>query len=751
MDKRNSHKSILLLLLLVVPVVASVLLGFQMRAGVIEAVPTVVVDHDGTDFSGTLTNYITDNHKFDVRAVLQEDAAAERMLATGEAVIAVIFPENMYRDMRKGGSPTVLVFYDTSQLHMIAFSKTTMTQLLLTAQAGYMQSVYEGKLNMPESLAANYLLPIRVEYTSLFNPSQNMRNYVLAGMLTALMQICIALVGVVTARTARENRLLRVPHAIAQIFGYGLLGTLSLLLCLGIQILFFDMPYKGSVTAGLLLTWLFATALTAFGYFIATLIKDKVFAVQICSVLVLPTSLLGGYTYPAFAMPPLMEKAAALMPFSYYSTALRNLSQIELPASYVGRDCVFLLLFLAAFVLLSMLLLSLPRPKQRPAGRLQAFRDLIMLRIKPCFILAFIPFVFTLIFGYAFSPVYVQDIPTVVWDADRSPLSAEVAENLDATPGLAIVDYVDSAAEIQDAMYSEKAYAALVLPESFGAGVAAGENPGAAVYVNNINFLVGNNAMLHLANVFNDMNASLRIEALERGGIATGAAEAIGNTLSCTDRMLYNPSASYLHFFLPGIICIVIQQTFLVCLTVLLVDDRERLLPGKTPLRGSGLTPHLLYTWLAFLCSSLTGFGASLLALDLAFGFSLPSSPATALLSCLLFLLGLSGIALVVSSLSRDAAHCAQFIVLLAVPTLLTSGYVWPEYMMPPGFGTGVKLLWPLWYFAAPLKSMVLKGFGAAEMAPHLSGAVLFAAFWLLLGLSLYAYSLKRKQGIGGI
>jgi ABC-2 type transport system permease protein len=115
------------------------------------------------------------------------------------------------------------------------------------------------------------------------------------------------------------------------------------------------------------------------------------------------------------------------------------------------------------------------------------------------------------------------------------------------------------------------------------------------------------------------------------------------------------------------------------------------------------------------------------------------------------FLLDLTSVAFVLASIFDAMDQCVRFGMFLSVPTLLTAGYVWPEYMMPPGFFDVVKKVWPLVYFINPLKTINLKGVDFSAIAPYVQGGIYYALFWLPLGVGLYLFKIagfkfvKRK------
>lgn len=373
---KQKHAKLLmtLLIFIVIPTAAGFAFGYEMGYNKIQLIPTVIADYDNSEFSRTLAEYIGDSEVFTIAAYAASDEEAENMIADGRAMTAVIIPQGLSADMLSGAAPKIEVLYDGTMMTVASSAKAAMSEILMTVKAGYMKNIYEGKLNNVESQAMNQIMPIDATYRTLFNPAKNYRNFLLPGMLSALMQVGFAIMGLAKSMEARGsmgNSVLKdLCFSVARIVGWGFLGAVSLVLCLGIQYRFFSMPYEGSLAAGMVFTFLFATAMTAFGYLMGQIIPDKVFATQLTCVLVLPTSILGGYTFPLMAMPPLLQQLGKVFPLSYYGDGIRRLCLAQIGFDYFVPDFIALLKIIGGqLAVLAVVLIALKYKKRAAAGR----------------------------------------------------------------------------------------------------------------------------------------------------------------------------------------------------------------------------------------------------------------------------------------------------------------------------------------------------------------------------------------------
>ncbi|MDF2655779.1 MAG: transporter permease [Bacillota bacterium] len=342
--KRHPKRVMTFLVFIVVPLATGLILGYEMSSNVATAIPTVVVDHDHSDFSRSVIEYVDQSNYFNVVEEAQNDERVEAALYDRAAYVGLIIPENFYSDMREGKAPKILTVYDGSSLAVISSSKSAMSEILLTLKAGYMIKVYEGKMSIAPASVRNHAVPIDATYRLLFNPTRNFRNFILPGMLAALIQVGIACMGAERASETRGKGLAFSEHLMI-ILKWGSLGAVSIALTLTEQYLLFDMPYRGTILGGTAMTVLFSCVVFSIGYLAGSILSDRMFASQVAAVIVLPSTILGGYTWPVLAMPPFFQAFARIIPFYYYGNTIRDLCLKELAFRHILPDLQILVIF----------------------------------------------------------------------------------------------------------------------------------------------------------------------------------------------------------------------------------------------------------------------------------------------------------------------------------------------------------------------------------------------------------------------
>ncbi len=369
-----------------------------------------------------------------------------------------------------------------------------------------------------------------------------------------------------------------------------------------------------------------------------------------------------------------------------------------------------------------------------------------LLKVRPHLILVFIPLLFTIIFGWVMSPVYVQNIPLAVFDMDHSTESREIVSSFYDCPTFKISENLQSVNLIEEAMLRGDVKGALIIPENFGNELKGKTGAEVLLLADGTNFLVGNNIQLYGNTILSMANASVQMKMLEAGGMVPYVAEESIYTLNLIDRVLYNPELGYFYYLFAALLGLFVQQTILAVTPTILIEEKHRLRVqtdhvdmGVKKIQTVAVAKKIgLYAMLNIIstigCFAIAGKY---------FAYPLKGNLLYLLLIHVVFLLCCLGVSLVLSTIFDDSTHCIQFVMFLAVPTVLASGYGWPEYMMAPGFATIMKAIWPLYYYVNPLKDLMLKGAGWDVIGHYIIGGFIFAAVWIPIGLFLYSRKIK--------
>lgn len=344
------------LLLFVVTCTSSYILGYAYSSHVVNNIPTIVVDHDNSDLSKNLVTQINTNEVFNVINYSNKNEDVETLINKGTAVIGVIIPDDFSRDLIEGRAPKILIFYDGSQMSAVSSGKTRIAEILGTIKASYLMNLGEGKLGLMPEEVKNNVIPIQCKSIFVGNSAKSTANFIIQGMLIGIAQIGIIILGVLIV-SKKENYLILLIKSII----YGLVGSSSIILMLFIQFKYFQMPYRGSIKAGIILTIIFSIIIINLGIIFRLIMKDKLAAVTNSGLLISSTVLLAGYTFPLMAMPDTFKNIAKYIPFLYYGIPMRDLSLVRLSFNDIKPKIYDLIQFMIYTWIIILFLLTIKK------------------------------------------------------------------------------------------------------------------------------------------------------------------------------------------------------------------------------------------------------------------------------------------------------------------------------------------------------------------------------------------------------
>lgn len=321
------HNRMLIIVLFIIPIAANLLIGWVFQCNVISHIPTAIVDYDQSSLSRMIIQHFSENDTFSVNYMLQDEETLKQLIEEGKVKVGMVIPENFSKDVTMLRSPNVLMIYDGSSMPVASTAKAKASEILLTLKTGAAMKVIGGKLSMPGDVARKTALSIGFKNRFMYNPAKSYTYSLNPGLGAATVQSAIVLMGVVCIRKEKLKEGLRrnLGYIAGKIVFYGILGAASLVFSVLIQHFIFAVPMKGAVTSVLILCLFMAVAEAACAVMLSVWIHEKMFALLVAAVLFIPSTALGGYTWPRLAMPEFYKSLAYILPFAHYGNSLRDL------------------------------------------------------------------------------------------------------------------------------------------------------------------------------------------------------------------------------------------------------------------------------------------------------------------------------------------------------------------------------------------------------------------------------------------
>ena len=337
-----------------------------------------------------------------------------------------------------------------------------------------------------------------------------------------------------------------------------------------------------------------------------------------------------------------------------------------------------------------------------------------------------IPLLQIVVFGFLVR-TEVRDIPLAVVDDARTTESRELLRRLLNTHNFKFVGQLASRDEIDAVLQRGKASAVLVVPPEFSRDIARGTPASAQLVIDASDPLTASSAISGAA------SAALATQAALSG---LAGARAAPFTLSIRPR--YNPALRDAVNIVPGLIGVILTITLVMIMSLSLVRERERGTLEQLIVTPISKTAVILGKILPFLGIGFVQVTVVLIAARVI--FRVPSEGSLLLLYAfaLLFMLGMLALGIFMSTLARTQTQALQLSLLVMLPSILLSGFMFPLAAMPRVARIAGSLL-PVTHFLTALRGILLKGSGIAALWPQ--ALILTAVALVLITLSIRRFA----------
>jgi ribosome-dependent ATPase len=353
------------------------------------------------------------------------------------------------------------------------------------------------------------------------------------------------------------------------------------------------------------------------------------------------------------------------------------------------------------------------------------------------FFMFIVPVLQTFIFGVAID-TQVERIPLVVFDLDGRQSARELRDSFASTRTFQVVQQALSHNEFRRALSSGRAKVGLLIPPDYTTRLLRGQQVSVQVLIDGSDSQVATTAM-NAANLLGlQLSARVARTFIEArsGGPSRDERGRLAMPIEVRSRLLFNPNLESSHFFVPGLVGIILQLVTLFLTSFAIVRERERGTLEQifvTPVGRAGLMLGKVFPY------AVIGFVETLIVLTvMVYVFHVPIRGSLPLLLALstLFLVCALGLGLLVSTITTTQLQAIQFAFIIMLPSVLLSGFVFPRSQMPAPI-YWLTFLIPVTYFLEILRGVVLRGADLRDLLPHALGL-------LICCLAIFGISISR-------
>jgi len=314
-----------LMILLFFPAFILMLYGYALNFD-IRNVPLAVQDQDRSVASRDVVSAFVNSGYFDLVGEAASDAEIEGLLDRGDARAVLVIPGRFGRDVATGQHTAV-------QMVINGDNATTAATVM-----GYGLAIV-GALSTAYDLQASMRPPtgplVAVESRVWYNPELKSALFLVPGliayiaMLTAVVSTALSIVREKEAGTMEQIRMSPispVAYVLGKTSPYFLVSLVSAFMIVGLAMLLFGLPMRGSWMTLLLAVAVFLVGALASGLLISTVAETQQVAFQMALLSsYLPTLMLSGFIFPISSMPAFLQAVTYVVPARYFLIALRGI------------------------------------------------------------------------------------------------------------------------------------------------------------------------------------------------------------------------------------------------------------------------------------------------------------------------------------------------------------------------------------------------------------------------------------------
>ncbi len=326
------------------------------------------------------------------------------------------------------------------------------------------------------------------------------------------------------------------------------------------------------------------------------------------------------------------------------------------------------------------------------------YKEVIQVLRDPATKFVFLIPVFQLVvFGYAID-TDVRHLPLVVFDGDRRAASRELLAKLENTDVFQRVEDAHDPAGVRDAIVAGRAQVGLLIPVDYSRRLLDHRSAQVQVLVDGSNNTVASQAL-------NAVNGAALEESLRRLGLT----RLDRLPLDLRPKMLFNEDMTSARFFVPGLLGVILQIVTVFLTAFSVVRERERGTMEQLMVTPVGRGALMLGKLLPFAAIGLLETGAVLLLMVYVFGVPIAGDKLFLFSCSALFLLPSLGLGLLISTIASNQAEALQLGMLIMLPSILLSGFMFPREQMPwPIYAISCGI--PVTYYLQILRGVILRG-----------------------------------------
>jgi len=306
-----------LIIAFILPLMLLFLMGYAISLDS-KNIPVGIVIEKNSHYTSSLTKAFQASESFNVQ-LSNDRRDFIKQLQEGKLRAMIVVPSTFDKNILKG-EPKIQVITDGSEPSIAGFV------------VKYSFALWKNWLEV-EKLSSKSNIDIQTRYW--FNAPLLSSYFLLPGSIAIILTLIgTLLTALVVAREWERGTMeaiMSTPITILELLlgkllPYFILGLFSLLICVVITLIWFDIPYRGSYFMLFLTSSIYLIPSLSLGLLISTLAKNQFVAAQMALIIgFLPALILSGFIFQISSMPSWLQFITQIIPARYFINILQTL------------------------------------------------------------------------------------------------------------------------------------------------------------------------------------------------------------------------------------------------------------------------------------------------------------------------------------------------------------------------------------------------------------------------------------------
>ncbi|SDU16490.1 ABC-2 type transport system permease protein [Polaribacter sp. Hel1_33_78] len=362
--KRIFSNSVLLAIFIGAPIFYGVLFGYVYKQAKVINLPIVIIDEDHSPMSDKIIEAFEDNEALLVSDIRYTAGNILDEMPVKQFDAVITLPTNFEADILQKRHPEIRVDLNMANILNANTASKNIQAVLMTLNAGIeIEGLKKSGLH-PTQAAASYE-SFKINFNKLYNSSGNYINFMLPGLLIAIMQQIIFLaMALVFARDFEDGHFgVLVKKSKSSLYHIALKSTPFIIMIpimwFFISLLFDYFRINADIynLPMLLLTTTLTMASMCIGMLFSIAIPSQLKATELLMVISTPAFILSGFTWPTLAFPDAIANVATYIPSTQFLSGFRKIAFYGGDVSSIKSEInTLLLICCVSFVVLVLLL-----------------------------------------------------------------------------------------------------------------------------------------------------------------------------------------------------------------------------------------------------------------------------------------------------------------------------------------------------------------------------------------------------------